>query len=176
MLPWPVGLLHGNGKPSWSCHSHLGAKSNIIRQFWTAFHIICLLAKPKSLLQGSVVVFSSWPNWTSEDVTSPDYCMETPMLFAFVLQIVRWVSATLIFKVSDGRNYFQGFDRDLHHPWLFCLLLGMLQGAIWTHICNHGLTLMSWMNFLSSPSNLILSYQNPCWIWSADGVELKCYF
>ena len=42
--------------------------------------------------QGSVVVFGSWPNWTKEDMTSEDYCKATPMLFAFVLQIVRWVS------------------------------------------------------------------------------------
>ena len=44
-------------------------------------------------LQGSVVVFSSWPNWTSTDMTSADYCMDTPMLFAFILQIIRWVSS-----------------------------------------------------------------------------------
>ena len=112
----------------------------------TTFSLFFAFQKPKSLLQGSVVVFSSWPNWTSEDMTSPDYCMETPMLFAFVLQIVRWVGGTLIFKLSDGRNYFQGFDRDLHHPWLFCLLLGMLQGAISTHISNHGSTLKIWMH------------------------------
>ena len=51
-------------------------------------------------LQGSVVVFGSWPNWTSEDMTSADYCMDTPMLFAFVLQIVRWVRE--IGKTSTG--------------------------------------------------------------------------
>ena len=115
MLPWPVGLLHWNGQPSWSCHSHLGGNSSkpffYIFSFnsqWVSESVIVsdleiAIASPnfasmfvsypiKSWLQGSVVVFSSWPNWTSEDMTSADYCMETPMLFAFVLQIVRWVS------------------------------------------------------------------------------------
>ena len=48
--------------------------------------------------QGSVVVFGRWPSWTSEDLTSQEYCKETPMVFAFVLQIIRWVRLTkLIF-------------------------------------------------------------------------------
>ena len=43
------------------------------------------------VLQGSVVVFSSWPNWTSTDMMSKDYCKDTPMMFAFVLLLVSWV-------------------------------------------------------------------------------------
>jgi hypothetical protein len=39
------------------------------------------------LFQGSVVVFGSWPNWTSDDESSEDYCKATPMMFAFILQV-----------------------------------------------------------------------------------------
>ena len=107
MLPWPAGLLHGNGKPSWSCHSHLGRKSKKEHIILNPIPHAC--QTPKSWLQGSVVVFSSWPNWTSEDMTSPDYCMETPMLFAFVLQIVRWVSGTLIDQGIRWKTLFPRF-------------------------------------------------------------------
>lgn len=49
-----------------------------------------------TLIWGSVVVFGSWPNWTEDDMTSEDYCKATPMLFAFVLQIVRWCLVGII--------------------------------------------------------------------------------
>ena len=44
------------------------------------------------LIWGSVVVFGSWPDWTSEDVTSQDYCKDLPMHFAFGILVTAWVS------------------------------------------------------------------------------------
>ena len=40
------------------------------------------------------MVFGSWPNWTSDDLTSEDYCKELPMNFAFALLVTAWVSIT----------------------------------------------------------------------------------
>ena len=57
------------------------------------------------------MVFSSWPNWTSEDMTSADYCMETPMLFAFVLQIVRWVSWRKDISINKRQKKVAGTKR-----------------------------------------------------------------
>ena len=49
------------------------------------------------LFQGSVVVFGSWPNWTSTNLLSEDYCKETPMMFAFVLLLISWVCFVIIY-------------------------------------------------------------------------------
>ena len=108
LLPWSPGLLHRDGQSSRDCHPHLGGNFFIGgcgNFFWGGGkfeHLkpdLCPICV-EYCLQGSVVVFGSWPNWTSEDLTSADYCMETPMLFAFVLQIVRWVRK--IGKTSTG--------------------------------------------------------------------------
>merc|ERR1719278_2325274 len=48
------------------------------------------------LIWGSVVVFGSWPNWTSEDITSEDYCKELPMHFAFGILVTAWVMIPLM--------------------------------------------------------------------------------
>ena len=44
------------------------------------------------LIWGSVVVFSSWPDWTATDLTSEDYCKELPMHFAFGILVTAWVT------------------------------------------------------------------------------------
>ena len=59
-------------------------------------------------------------------------------------------SLPLFFRLSAGwavtkcwsfnkwqEKLFQGLDRDLHHPWLLCLLLGMLQGSKLSSISTH---------------------------------------
>ena len=43
------------------------------------------------LIWGSVVVFGAWPTWTlGRDRRS--HCPYSPMMFAFVLLILKWVS------------------------------------------------------------------------------------
>ena len=49
------------------------------------------------LIWGSVVVFGAWANWTDDwDVAQQNeelnYCMNTPMMTAFVLLLLKWVS------------------------------------------------------------------------------------
>ena len=41
-----------------------------------------------------MVVFGSWPDWTSEDITSEDYCKDLPMQFAFGILVTAWVSVS----------------------------------------------------------------------------------
>merc|ERR1719433_1873231 len=48
------------------------------------------------LIWGSVVVFGSWPDWTSEDITSEDYCKDLPMQFAFGILVTAWVLIPLM--------------------------------------------------------------------------------
>jgi len=48
------------------------------------------------LIWGSVVVFSSWPDWTATDLTSEDYCKELPMHFAFGILVTAWVMIPLM--------------------------------------------------------------------------------
>ena len=52
--------------------------------------------------QGSVVVFGSWPDWTSEDVTSLDYCKDLPMNFAFGILVTAWVSILSFIPMRGG--------------------------------------------------------------------------
>jgi len=54
------------------------------------------IASLVTMIWGSVVVFSSWPNWTSTDMMSKDYCKDTPMMFAFVLLLVSWILLPLL--------------------------------------------------------------------------------
>ena len=47
--------------------------------------------------QGSVVVFGAWSSWTDdydEYAAQPEifnYCANTPMMFAFVILLLKWV-------------------------------------------------------------------------------------
>eukprot|EP00090_Calanus_glacialis_P012123 TRINITY_DN20570_c0_g1_i1.p1 TRINITY_DN20570_c0_g1~~TRINITY_DN20570_c0_g1_i1.p1 ORF type:complete len:200 (-),score=35.44 TRINITY_DN20570_c0_g1_i1:141-689(-) len=49
-----------------------------------------------TLIWGSVVVFGSWADWTSTDLTNQHFCKETPMMFAFVLLLINWVMFPLM--------------------------------------------------------------------------------
>merc|ERR1711953_514910 len=52
---------------------------------------LMLLADLIVVIWGSVVVFSNYAWWSYTDTTSPTYCAHTPMLFAFVLLLVKWL-------------------------------------------------------------------------------------
>ena len=67
------------------------------------------------LLQGSVVVFGAWSSWTpdyAEYAAQPgvyNYCDHTPMLFAFVILLLKWVGRTtfevILITVSPSRSW-----------------------------------------------------------------------
>jgi len=42
------------------------------------------------LIWGSVTVFGSYAEWTAENAESPNYCPQTPFMFAFVWLIISW--------------------------------------------------------------------------------------
>ena len=48
---------------------------------------------------GSVVVFGAWASWTTDldaykaDMDELNYCKYTPMVFAFTLLLLQWVSS-----------------------------------------------------------------------------------
>ena len=54
--------------------------------------------------QGSVVVFGAYQAWTNldldKDMANPNYCPNTPMLFAFVYLILTWVCTTF-FRINS---------------------------------------------------------------------------
>ena len=56
------------------------------------------------------MVFGSWPDWTSEDITSEDYCKELPMHFAFGILVTAWVSiqqtkrSSIIFRLVHSKS------------------------------------------------------------------------
>ena len=50
------------------------------------------------LIWGSVVVFGAWATWTDDlekynaDKDGLNYCEYNPMMFAFVILLIKWVS------------------------------------------------------------------------------------
>ena len=42
-------------------------------------------------MQGSVVVFTTYSSWTYSDPESEYYCHKTPMVFAFILLLIKWL-------------------------------------------------------------------------------------
>ena len=75
-------------------------------------------------MQGSVVVFGAWANWTDdydEYIASGDeknYCMYTPMMTAFVILILKWVRVNkcLYFDTKLTFKYFLLGSDSLHDP------------------------------------------------------------
>ena len=52
-------------------------------------------------LQGSVVVFTSYSSWTYDDPGNDYYCHKTPMLFAFILLLIKWLLVPAIMVRYD---------------------------------------------------------------------------
>ena len=55
--------------------------------------------KTKKISQGSVVVFGAWANWTDDKEEWEkfpkkfNYCPHEPMMCAFVILLLKWVSS-----------------------------------------------------------------------------------
>merc|ERR1712173_44262 len=43
------------------------------------------------VIWGSVVVFTNYASWTYEEPSSDSFCHKTPMLFAFILLLIKWL-------------------------------------------------------------------------------------
>ena len=80
--------------------------------------ILMLVLDLAMLIWGSVVVFGAWSGLTEEwdEAQHDDYCPYSPMVMAFVLLILKWVS---IGETSSGlisRVLSSGHDPCLLHP------------------------------------------------------------
>ena len=55
-----------------------------------------------AMIWGSVVVFGAWATWTDDyatyaaDTDAYNYCAHTPMMTAFVILILKWVSVCVL--------------------------------------------------------------------------------
>eukprot|EP00092_Neocalanus_flemingeri_P010890 GFUD01011729.1.p1 GENE.GFUD01011729.1~~GFUD01011729.1.p1 ORF type:complete len:161 (+),score=25.72 GFUD01011729.1:38-520(+) len=60
-----------------------------------------------TLVWGSIVVFSTWVEWTTEEARSAEdkYCANTPMLFAFITLVVRWVLIPVFITAGCVRHF-----------------------------------------------------------------------
>ena len=56
------------------------------------------------VLQGSIVIFGRYSSWTSTDKESPYYCQTRPMMFAFVLLLIKWLLAPTIMLLTCLRQ------------------------------------------------------------------------
>ena len=60
--------------------------------------------------KGSVVVFGAYQAWTNldldKDMDNPNYCPNTPMMFAFVHLIMSWVCTTFFMINSYSTNIY----------------------------------------------------------------------
>ena len=59
---------------------------------WVFIDVCCQLFKLFIInMKGSVVVFTTYSSWTYSDPESEYYCHKTPMLFAFILLLIKWL-------------------------------------------------------------------------------------
>lgn len=54
--------------------------------------ILVMVCNLVVLIWGSVVIFGNYGDWTSRNDTVPTFCAYTPMQFAFVILILKWVT------------------------------------------------------------------------------------
>ena len=67
---------------------------------WVCF-VVTFIIEFAMIIWGSVVVFGAWGSWTwkweeyNNNTDDMNYCEYTPMVFAFVLLIFKWVSTMI---------------------------------------------------------------------------------
>jgi len=67
--------------------------------------LILIIADLAILIWGSILVFSSWPHWTSKwdkfagNPGKYNFCAKTPMLTAFVVLIIKWLMIPLFIGI-----------------------------------------------------------------------------
>lgn len=52
------------------------------------------------VIWGSIVVFTNYASWTYTDPGSSTFCHKTPMLFAFILLLIKWLLIPAIFVIG----------------------------------------------------------------------------
>ena len=63
--------------------------------------VVTIIIEFAMIIWGSVVVFGAWASWTwrreeyNNNTDDMNFCEYTPMVFAFVLLIFKWVSAMI---------------------------------------------------------------------------------
>ena len=61
------------------------------------FYMTMMMMMMMMWFQGSVVVFGAWASWTDDydeyvaDPENKNYCAYEPMMYAFVILIIKWV-------------------------------------------------------------------------------------
>ena len=61
-------------------------------------------------MKGSVVVFTTYSSWTYSDPESEYYCHKTPMLFAFILLLIKWLLVPTIMVRSCNLSELHNSD------------------------------------------------------------------
>jgi len=61
-----------------------------------------------TLLWGSIVVFSAWPVWTTDPANDAldEFCAKTPMLFAFITLVIRWILAPVFITLACLKQFY----------------------------------------------------------------------
>ena len=64
----------------------------------TTFTLFMVIVEIAMIIWGSVVVFGAWASWTGdiekyENMDDFNYCKSTPMIFAFTILLIKWVSS-----------------------------------------------------------------------------------
>ena len=79
-------------------------------------------------MQGSVVVFGSWGSWTYDyqefltDKEVLNYCAYTPMMFAFIILLIKWVREAFKKKNYETLDMWQKGGRGQQRRQTFYLL------------------------------------------------------
>ena len=81
--------------------SKITGKESLVMSINKLLTALVTLVELAILIYGSVVVFGAWSKWTHDikDKNSKNYCDYTPMMFAFIILIVKWVFYPCIFVI-----------------------------------------------------------------------------
>ena len=78
---------------------------DVVVIIWVNFFCLILMFKALAFkdfhcFQGSIVVFSNYSSWSYTDHESEYYCHKTPMLFAFILLLIKWLLIPVILIIG----------------------------------------------------------------------------
>lgn len=86
-----IGILSVVGKYCAEKDGHISAGEKCALGIMGFAAFVVTICEIVVLIWGSVIVFGNYADWDYEKVDAEGFCDYTPMMFAFVLLIIKWV-------------------------------------------------------------------------------------
>ena len=100
----------------------------------TILSYVMLIIDFAMVIWGSVLVFGAWATWTHDNqhAEEVEFCEYSPMIFAFTILLLKWVSLSSLDVINDNIGFFLDLnpfhDLPLLLPDLLCGMPELLCG------------------------------------------------